>query len=259
MILEQGDFVLIPAAPEFEMSSLIPPEPDEVDPAPVRLASGEIRNGTLDGPADVRLLIGYCEFGSPDATLLVSLLPRMIHVSGDTRLSTLLGLVGDETGASRPARDVVLEHLLQVLLIEALRSTAGTAASPGLLRGLADERVGASLREMHDRPGHHWTVPLLAAEAALSRSAFFERFRRTVGAAPMDYLLSWRMALAKDMLRSKTGSVAEIAERVGYASPVTFTIAFTREAGLSPTRYARGDASVGTKVAEPEPTMATAN
>ena len=252
MILESGDVVLIPAARDFVMSSLIPPEPGEADPDPVRLADGEVRIGPLEGPADIRLLIGYCEFGSPDAALLVPLLPRLIRVNGDTRLSTLLGLVGDEVHATRPARDVVLERLLEVLLIEILRSTAGTAASPGLLRGLADERVGAVLRRMHDRPQHSWTVPLLAAEASLSRSAFFERFRRSVGTAPMDYLLAWRMALAKDMLRSKTGSVAEIAEGVGYASATTFTIAFTREAGLSPTRYARGEAVARTKVAEPE-------
>ncbi|MEO9338771.1 helix-turn-helix domain-containing protein [Mesorhizobium sp. SB112] len=43
----------------------------------------------------------------------------------------------------------------------------------------------------------------LAREAALSRSTFFERFRREVGVAPMEYLLGWRMALAKDRLLRK--------------------------------------------------------
>jgi regulator of protease activity HflC (stomatin/prohibitin superfamily) len=42
---------------------------------------------------------------------------------------------------------------------------------------------------------------LLAQTAALPRSAFFERFTRTVGLPPMEYLLAWRMALAKDLLR----------------------------------------------------------
>ena len=37
--------------------------------------------------------------------------------------------------------------------------------------------------------------------AALSRSTFFERFTNTVGLPPMEYLLAWRMALAKDLLR----------------------------------------------------------
>lgn len=240
--LEPGDFVLIPAAPDFSVSSLPEPAAEGPDRDPVRLPDGEVRSGSPDGPADVRLLIGYCEFGSPDAALLVPLLPRLIHVRGDGRLATLLGLVGDEVHAARPAREVVLDRLLEVLLIEALRSTAGTAASPGLLRGLADERIAAVLRRMHDRPEHPWTVRLLATEAALSRSAFFERFRRAVGMAPIDYLSAWRLALARDMLRRRAGSIAEIAARVGYASATTFTIAFTREVGISPTRYARAEA-----------------
>jgi AraC-like DNA-binding protein len=79
----------------------------------------------------------------------------------------------------------------------------------------------------------------LAREAALSRSAFFERFSRTVGVAPMAYLLTWRMALAQDLLRRGAGSVAEVAERVGYGSASTFTVAFARHVGQPPGRYAR--------------------
>ncbi len=73
----------------------------------------------------------------------------------------------------------------------------------------------------------------------MSRSAFFERFNREVGMAPMEYLLSWRMALAKNLLRKKEGNVAEIAERVGYGSASTFSVAFTRFVGVPPTRYAK--------------------
>lgn len=80
---------------------------------------------------------------------------------------------------------------------------------------------------------------MLAREAALSRSAFFDRFSRAVGQPPMEYLLAWRMALAKAMLRRREGGIAEIAERVGYASASAFSVAFTRVAGLPPSRYAR--------------------
>ncbi len=71
---------------------------------------------------------------------------------------------------------------------------------------------------MHGEPTRAWTVGALAKEAALSRSTFFERFRREVGVAPMEYLLGWRMAMAKDMLRGDGVSVGEVAQRVGYSS-----------------------------------------
>jgi AraC-like DNA-binding protein len=237
--LQVGDFILIPSAYSFTVSSLEPPISEDADTSPVALLDGKFRLGNPGGPPDVLSLVGHLVFGSPDAALLVSLLPQLVHVRGERRLATLVLLVSEESRELRPARDVILARLLEVLLIEALRSTAGTAASPGLLRGLADGRLAAAIRRMHESPTEPWTVAQLAKEAALSRSAFFERFRRAVGVAPMEYLLAWRMALAKNLLRRKEGSVAEVAERVGYRSQSTFSVAFTRYVGLPPTQYAR--------------------
>jgi len=240
--LQAGDFVLIPAAFGVAMSSLEPPA-GGVDSMPVALGGGLFRIGAQEGPTDLRILAGHCSFGSPDAALLVSLLPQFVHVRGEQRLATLVQLVGEESRAQRPAREVVLARLLEVLLIEALRSTTGTAASPGLVRGLADVRLAAAIRAMHEHPTRTWTVEALAKEAALSRSTFFERFHRAVGVAPMAYLLAWRMALAKDLLRRNEGGVAEVAERVGYGSASTFSVAFTRHVGRPPTQYAREQAA----------------
>jgi transcriptional regulator GlxA family with amidase domain len=92
---------------------------------------------------------------------------------------------------------------------------------------------------MHENPAQAWTVVELARAAGLSRSVFFERFSRAVGVAPMEYLLGWRMALAKDLLRRKPISVGEVAEQVGYSSASTFSVAFTRHVGLPPSTYAR--------------------
>jgi AraC-like DNA-binding protein len=239
MHLQEGDFVLIPSAYGFTMSSLEPMPSEDVDTVPVALLHGEFRLGVQSGPADVLLLVGHCVFGSPDAALLVSLLPQLVHVRGERRLATLVQLVGEESRERRPARDVILARLLEVLLIEALRSTAGTATSPGLSRGLADERLAIAIRRMHESPTRPWTVAQLAKEAALSRSAFFERFNRAVGVAPIEYLLAWRMAMAKNLLWRKEGGVAEVAQRVGYSSASAFSVAFTRYVGLPPSRYAR--------------------
>lgn len=236
--LQKDDFVLIPSAHGFTMSSIQPMTSEDFT-TPVALLHGEFRLGAEGAPPDVLLLVGHCTFGSPDAALLVSLLPQLVHVRGEKRLATLVQLIGEESRAQRPARDVIVARLLEVLLIEALRSTAGTAASPSLLRGLADARLAVAIRRMHESPTQSWTVAQLAKEAALSRSAFFERFRRAVGVAPMEYLLAWRMALAKNLLRRKQGGIAEVAERVGYSSASTFSVAFTRHVGVPPTRYAK--------------------
>ena len=243
MTLETGDFVLIPSAYDFTMSSLEPPAVEDAGTYPVELSPGEYRIGCKDGLPDVRALIGYCVFGSTNAALLLSLLPQLVHVRGERRLATLVQLLDEESRQRRPGREVILAHLLEVILIEALRSMKGPEASPGLVRGLGDERLAVALRLMHERPTHPWTVAELATETALSRSAFFERFRQAVGVAPMGYLLHWRMALARDLLRREDGGVADVAKRVGYSSASTFSVAFARHVGLSPMQYAREQAA----------------
>jgi AraC-like DNA-binding protein len=240
--LETGDFVLIPSAHGFTMSGL-DEEPDSAgaDSSTFALPNGEIRHGIQTGPPDVRLLIGYCRFGSPDAALLISLLPLRVLIRGEPRLGTLVKLVEEESSERRPARDMVLARLLEVLLIEAFRFASGPARMPGLVRGLADERLAVALRLLHGSPAQPWTIAQLANEAALSRSAFFDRFSRALGVAPMEYLLAWRMALAKNLLRRKAGGIADIAERVGYSSASAFSVAFSRHVGVPPTCYAAAE------------------
>ncbi len=134
--LDSGDFILVPAAYDFSISSLVPP-PNGAESERAEISPGVFRLGDPSISTNVRMLVGHCAFGSDDADLLVSLLPHVVHVCGERRLTTLVELVNDETRANRPGRDVVLARLLEVLLIEALRSTTGPASPPGLLRGLA--------------------------------------------------------------------------------------------------------------------------
>lgn len=244
LVVEAGDFVLIPAVSKFSASSFEIPLEHEWQSAPALLENGEHRNGSVTAAADVKTLVGFCHLTSPDSALLLTLLPKLVHIHGDARLSSLVQLVIEESRAQRLGRDVVLERLLEVLLIEALRSSHNAVVSPGLLRGLADTRLANAIRRIHESPEMPWTVALLAKESALSRSTFFERFSAAVGVTPMDYLLSWRMALARSFLEKKK-AIAEVAALVGYSSSSTFTVAFTRHTGMPPGQYSRSRQNAG--------------
>ncbi len=239
LTLEAGDFVLLAATPGFTMSSLEPGRLERFDPQATSRVLGEVRHGTRGGRPDVRLLGGWFAFGSTDTALLMSLLPSLVHVRGVERLSTVVRLVGEEASERRAGRELVLTKLVEVLLIEALRATPGDDAPPGLLRGLADARLAPAIRQMHSQLARSWTVSLLARTAGMSRSAFFERFTNTVGLPPMEYLLAWRMAVAKDLLRREDVNLDEVAEHVGYGSASTFSTAFSRHVGRPPGRYSR--------------------
>src|SRR5215813_12768651 len=136
LTLEAGDFILLPATPGFTLSGFEPVSPERIDPKVTPSPTGEVRHGTRGGRPDVRLLGGYFVFDSPDAALLVSLLPAVLHVRGVGSLSALVQLVAGECSEQKAGRNLVLVRLIEVLLIEALRSSSGEDAPAGLLRGL---------------------------------------------------------------------------------------------------------------------------
>jgi transcriptional regulator GlxA family with amidase domain len=67
---------------------------------------------------------------------------------------------------------------------------------------------------------------------------FARRFSEAVGVAHVEYLLRWRLALAKDVLLSGCGPFLEIAEAVGYLSASAFSTAFSHRPGSPPSGYA---------------------
>ncbi len=127
------------------------------------------------------------------------------------------------------------------MLVSALRSWLASATADGAAgaRGTASggPRVRASLRLLHERPGHPWTVASLAAEVGTSRAVLARRFTAEVGEAPMAHLARWRLAVAADLLRETDLVLEAIARRVGYGSGFALSAAFTRERGTSPSRH----------------------
>lgn len=220
------------------LTSTTPPSANERYSVPVQTAPGIYVVGEEDYSLNSHLLVGHCEFRAPDSRILVALLPKVVHIRKATRLTTLVELVIEESREQRPGREPVLARLLEVLLIEAFRTKMDTPSVPGLLVGLADERLAAAIRRIHEDVSQSWTVAQLAQESALSRSAFFQRFSDSVGYTPMEYVTVWRMTIAKDLLRRRPFAMAEIAERVGYKSASAFSSAFKKYTGQSPSKFA---------------------
>lgn len=249
MELREGDFVLLPVMRGFTLASdlALQPKIEALD------GSRETRHGDRSAPATMRMLGGYFRFDRANAQLLVRLLPPVVHIRREdavaTRVQRLVELIGEEADAQRPGRELILERLVEVLLVEALRFRSASApkGEQGLLAGLSDPALARPLREIHADVAHRWTVAGLARTAAMSRAVFAERFARRVGMPPMQYVLEWRMAIAKDLLRRERPPLAEVAERVGYQSASAFSTAFTRLTGCSPSDFARApDALVAT-------------
>jgi AraC-like DNA-binding protein len=240
--LQAGDFMLMAAPPNWTMSALgggAAVDFRAVIEAPDLLLSPA-------QPAQVtRFMAGNFKFAPANSDLISTLMLPIVRVRGNeiaaSRLSALLATFGDEVLADRPGRSLMLDHLLALILVEALRycSTEIGVERRGLLAGLADPKIGRALRIIHADTKRPWTLVALAREVGMSRSALASRFAQIVGVPPIEYLANWRMTLAKSALASSEVPMTDIAEMAGYQSVSAFSTAFKRETGLSPTLYMR--------------------
>lgn len=243
-LLERGDFLLLPATPEFELVSEL-----GVDCVPGLPSAGGVRHGNPRGKPDFRTIGGTFLIDLASAAML-GLMTEKIHIRSaecDTsRLTRVVDLILDEFTSDRPGRDAILGRLLEVLLVESLRAPGlvQEGVTTGLLAGLRDASLGGVLRALHSDVSHAWTVAELAKRAGMSRSAFAMRFTSTVGCAPMEYLSRWRMSLARNALSRGGKSLDRLAEEIGYESASAFSTAFRRRFGCAPGTFARKAASL---------------
>lgn len=167
---------------------------------------------------------------------LLRALPRFVVLTEADLGSPLVPLLADEIVKDAPGQDAVLDRLLDLLLIAVLRAwfDRPEADPPTWYAGQSDPVVGPALRLMQHHPEHPWTVAGLASAAGVSRAAFARRFTDVVGEPPMAFLTGWRLALAADLLRDPSATLATVARQVGYSTPFALSAAFKREHGLSP-------------------------
>ena len=163
---------------------------------------------------------------------------RLQPIPGDTLRATM-DLLGREIPRDEPGQQALLERLLDVALVQILRShfTKMHESAPPWFQASRDRHVGEALRAMHGEPERRWTVADLAAEAGLSRSAFARRFSGMLGSGPLAYLGEWRMALARERLRETDDRLAPIAASLGYGSEFAFAAAFKRHHGVAPGQW----------------------
>lgn len=170
---------------------------------------------------------------------LLGALPPVTVVRAGASTGPAAAWLAHEANDEAPGQDAVLDRLLDLLLVTALRAwfDQPETTAPGWYTAAADPVVGRALRLMQDRPEHPWTVAALAAATATSRATLARRFTTLVGQPPMTYLTTWRIDLAADLLLERGATVTAVARRVGYSSPYALSAAFTRELGMSPTRH----------------------
>lgn len=129
-----------------------------------------------DDPAATILLCGAYQFAGDVGRGLVEALSPILylpHMDDDHPLHDAIGLLARELATPAPGQQTVLDRLLDIVLVQALRTSFGQSPDvPRWYQASTDPRLDPALRAMHTDPAHHWTVPELASRSGLSRAVF---------------------------------------------------------------------------------------
>lgn len=98
------------------------------------------------------------------------------------------------------------------------------------------DKLGAIIEENIDNPDLNNN--LLASLMNMSRSSFYDRFRRITSETPNSYITTYRLKKASILLRQEPNkSIAEIAETLGFNTQNYFCRRFKEHFGVSPSQY----------------------
>lgn len=245
-----GDLAITHGSDHYITANSPDTEPTiEIDPGQVcRSLTGEpvvetmslgVRSWGNHLEGDTVMMVGaYHSFGEV-GDKLVRTLPPLIHLEPDDWDGALVPILCDEAMRDHPGQTAVLDRLLDLVVVTALRAwfDRPEAEPPRWYRAQADPVVGKAIRLMQNNPAESWTLAAVAGEAGVSRSVLARRFSELVGEPPMQFLTSWRIELAADLLRQPDTTIGAIADRVGYSSPFALSAAFKRVRGISPQEH----------------------
>jgi AraC-like DNA-binding protein len=245
LLLATGDFVMFPHGHEHIIcEALSSPITDFEDTSIMRPNHGYNSISFGGDGLPMELVAGCFQVRGDFRNPLLASLPNMIHIRGDRGqlvpwLETTLQYITAELAISQLGFQTVIARLVDVLFIQAVRAYIATIPDDrrNWLRALTDNQMVIALSLMQRFPEKSWTVASLAERIPMSRSAFSARFTELVGQPPMQYLTTWRMVKATELLRESQLELRAVATLVGYESEISFSKAFKRWSGIAPSFY----------------------
>jgi AraC-like DNA-binding protein len=143
-------------------------------------------------------------------------------------------------------RDLIGENgECEALLTDLIDSVIAAYIAPDVERPSAssgrpiDFRVRKAIAYIHAHALENPRIDDIAKMVGLSRSRFFEQFRRCVGASPQHYIDHIRMKAATRWLSTTERPLVELADELGFGAHSNFTRFFAQHMAVSPSEFRR--------------------
>jgi AraC family transcriptional regulator len=158
----------------------------------------------------------------------------------DTLLSNLILALYNELQNLDPLGTLFVESVSHTIMLHLLRKYSNAIVKPQAPRG---RLTPAQVRTIDEYVDNHLDQKISLTDLAhllhISVSHFERMFRATFNCAPYHYVLERRLDRARLLLLYNSDlSIYEIARRCGFANQSHFTKHFSRQVGVSPTRFA---------------------
>lgn len=238
--LEAGDAVVLSGGAQHQMlnEATTTPEPGQV--VMQRLMDDDY---VAPETSATRMLCGHFEWDSTFEHPLFKELPEVMIVRDvfagrdAARFRAIVDLITAESADIKPGSSAVADRMGEVLFVALLRHwLVGNKPDVGMLAVIDNPQLSRALHQIHNSPEADLNLNVLARTAGMSRTSFAVRFRSVMGVPPAEYLASWRMLKARNLLLRTELATADISNRVGYGSDAAFSRAFKRQFGVPPSK-----------------------
>jgi AraC-like DNA-binding protein len=178
-------------------------------------------------------------YDETSANPIANALPSLLHfkLSDCEKLKQTSLWLFEEAFEDRCGRGPMINSLTDIFILYILRHVIdNNIIKHGLLSGLAHPQVAKVILAIQHEPERQWGLEEMAELALMSRSKFAELFKRIVGQSPGDYVIDWRIVIAKSLLQQNK-PVALVANAVGYETGSALARVFRKRTGISPKQW----------------------
>ncbi|GGF15430.1 AraC family transcriptional regulator (plasmid) [Alteromonas macleodii] len=188
------------------------------------------------------LLCGDCDFDEETLSPLKDSLSEVTvvtdqEVTKHPWLKSTFEQISSEYMAQNPGSEILVNKLSEVILVELIRINFARQNKGSLVNALQDKRINKALQLLHDELHSPWTIDNLASQVGMSRAAFSKRFKDLVGETVFTYLSLIRVQKAKELIKTTSLHMDDIAANVGYESERAFIKTFSKYVGTTPKQY----------------------
>jgi AraC family transcriptional regulator len=143
------------------------------------------------------------------------------------------------------ASDILVDGLANALRVDLRRYFAGASRqqieTPGSLAPWQFRRIEDFI---HGSDGQRLRIADLSTVAEVSPGHLARTFKKTTGRTVREYIEDVRLERAYALLSESTMPLKQVAARLGFGTPSSFTLAFRRATGTTPARYRKAHAVI---------------